>query len=650
MSFNAKLADLLKTDSRFLDEDGEIVVAAVQDCAWRLDDGLVSLLLNAPEMRAKFFREIEGHWIFDAQMLVQYISRKNFLDNSYTRFRNRIGLTAGGKYFSELGDVALAWPYKDCVLEGGQTGEEKGRREIFFNEILAEDEITRLLSPKAMTDFVRHTALGKAAAKKFARDKNGVLCENLIINGNNLLALHTIRAQFYGRIKMVYIDPPYNTGGDANIFTYNNNFNHSAWLVFMKNRLEVARELLTEDGFIAIAIDHTELFYLGALADEIFGRENRLGVVSVVIKPEGRQFAKFFSVSNEYMLVYAKSASSANFQRVVLTPEKDAEFNIEDEKGKYKLRRYINYNKVEISGRHVSPSSWYPFYVSPDLSRVSLEKRADYLEIWPVDKGVEKTWQTKKDKAMSRLNDGDIVCAKNAKDEPEIYYKDRPGQRYLTHWNGSRHNTTRNGTRLLNGMMEDKTVSYPKSIYTVLDTLKIMTDKDDIILDFFAGSGTTAHAVLELNKEDGGDRKFILVEQLREHVDICKERTQKVMAKNAIKDSFVYCELMKYNQIFMDEIRAAESGGELLEIWRKMSEHSFLKWYVNGESPDDAAADFAALGGEDDGLKKQKRLLAEMLDKNQLYVNLSEMEDAQFNVSDDDKRLNRDFQGDAADE
>jgi adenine-specific DNA-methyltransferase len=143
MSFHFKLIDLLKTDPRFVDDEGELVLAAVQDCAWKIDRDLVKLLLSDKEIKAKFFDEIEGdalsasqskgHWIFDLNTFLEYISQKNFLDNSYTRFRNRIGLTIGGKYLRERGEVALVWAYKDTVLEGGQTKEEEKRKEIFFN-------------------------------------------------------------------------------------------------------------------------------------------------------------------------------------------------------------------------------------------------------------------------------------------------------------------------------------------------------------------------------------------------------------------------------------------------------------------------------------------------------------------------------------
>ena len=649
MTAEKRLIGLLKREPRFVDADGELVVAAVRDCAWNSDPELVRLLLSDGATKSQFFTKIGGHWVFNAPQFVNYIAKKNFLDNSHTRFRNRIGLTtADGRYLAATGEVSLAWPYKDCVLEGGQTKEQEKRREIFFNEVLAEDEINRLLSPKVLVNFARQTASGRGGTvKKFARDKEGVLRENMIIQGNNLLALRTISAQFRGRVKMIYIDPPYNTSnGKANIFTYNNSFNHSAWLVFMKNRLEVARELLTKDGFIAIAIDHAELFYLGVLADEIFGRDNRLGVVSVVVKPEGRQFAKFFSVSNEYMLVYAKNIAAASFQDVVLSPDAEAKFDQEDEEGKYKLRQYINYNKPEISGRNVNPSYWYPFYASLDLTRLSLKKEPGYLEILPVDGEVEKSWQTKKGKAQERLDAGLLVCCKNPQGKPEIFLKVPPGQRFVTHWIDTRYNTTQHGTLMLNGLLGKNGFPYPKSLYTVLDALKIMTDKNDIVLDFFAGSGTTAHAVLELNKEDGGDRKFILVEQLEKHADICRQRVQKVLAADNSKESFVCCELAPYNESFMKKIQAAKSSESLLKIWREMAENSFLNWYVNHSIPTEAESDFVAVGKEQ-GLDAQKRLLCCLLDKNQLYVNLSEMDDSRYNIGEADKRLNRLFQEDS---
>lgn len=189
-NFHDKLIALLKTDSRFVDSEDELVKAAVIDRAQKINHDLVKLLVGDADIKAKFFEEIEGHWIFNVNTFIDYISDKNFLANSYTRFRNKIGLDIDGKFLRERGDVSLVWPYKDCVLEGGQTKEEEKREEIFFNEILAQDEIDRLFDPKVLTNWKHHTVNGSQKIEEIRRDESGTIRENIIIKGNNLLALH----------------------------------------------------------------------------------------------------------------------------------------------------------------------------------------------------------------------------------------------------------------------------------------------------------------------------------------------------------------------------------------------------------------------------------------------------------------------------
>ena len=309
-NFNQKLINLLKTDPRFVDEEGELVREAVVHWAWQIDHDLVRLLLGAPELKAKFFDEIEGHWIFNYNTFIEYISDKNFLDDSYTRFRNRIGLTVDDKFLRERGEVALAWPYKDCVLEGGQTKEEEKRKEIFFNEVLAHDEINRLFDPKVLTDWKRYTGDGEQKVIELKRDENGTIRDNLIIKGNNLLALHTLKTQFRGQVKLIYIDPPYNTGNDS--FGYNDSFNHSTWLTFMRNRLEVARELLKDDGIIFIHIDDQEMHYLKLVADDIFGRDNFIATVPRKTRSGRSNVPHNLSQDFDWMLMYTKGASKTD--------------------------------------------------------------------------------------------------------------------------------------------------------------------------------------------------------------------------------------------------------------------------------------------------------------------------------------------------
>jgi len=325
--FNEKLIEILKTDSRFVDDEGELVKAAVIDRAWKIDRDLVKLMLGDSDIKGKFFDEIEKHWIFNINTFIEYVSDKNFLANSYTRFRNKIGLNIGGKFLRERGEVSLVWPYKDCVLEGGQTREEEKRKEIFFNEILAQDEIDRLFDPKVLTNWKRYTVDGEQKVAEIKRDENGTIRENLIIKGNNLMALHTLKKQFRSKVKLIYIDPPYNTGSDS--FGYNDNFNHSSWLTFMKNRLEVAREIMTKEGTIAISIDQNEIAYLLNLLDEIFGKENRKNIIT--IKRGSVTGAKVINPGvvniSEFVIIYSRDFRYWNPNRVYMPKERDVRYN-----------------------------------------------------------------------------------------------------------------------------------------------------------------------------------------------------------------------------------------------------------------------------------------------------------------------------------
>ena len=381
---------LLEKDERLVGKEGNLLKNKIIELGLKLDKNFIKLLLSDKKMKEIFFVDIDGTVIFNKDKFIQFISNKQFLPDSYTAFKNKIGLTVEGEYLREKKEVVLSWPYKDCILEGGMTKEDQKRDEIFWNEILAPDEISRLFDPKVFTQGKRidktgeHPLLSLRGAEQrsnpiFKTDENGDIKDNLIIKGNNLLALQSLKKRFAGKVKLIYIDPPYNTGGSQETFTYNNAFNHSTWMTFIKNRLEVAKEFLIEDGFIVIAIDHNELFYLGSLADEIFGRDNRIGIISVLSNPMGRQYAKFFSTTNDYMLVYAKDETRAKFNNVVISWERAEAFNLEDEKGKYKLNPFLHDHKKGL--RKLKPDNWYPIYVSKDGKDISLKKKEGYLEL-----------------------------------------------------------------------------------------------------------------------------------------------------------------------------------------------------------------------------------------------------------------------------
>ena len=645
-NFNEKLIALLKTNTDFIDESGELLPAAVKDHAWQLDHNLIRLLLTDPEIKTTFFDEIDGHWVFNYNTFIDYITTKNFFANSYTKYSNKIGLNIDEKFLRERGEVSLVWPFKDCVLEGGQTKEEEKRKEIFFNEILAQDEINRMFDPKVLTNWKRHTSVGVQDVTDIQRDNDGIIRENLIIKGNNLIALHTLKQQFRGQVKLIYIDPPYNTGGEANIFTYNNTFNHSSWLTFMKNRLDVAKQFLRDDGFIAISIDNYELLYLGTLADEVFGRENRISVLTIVHHPAGKTNNNFFATTNEFMVVYAKNKELANINFFEMSKETKKTYKEKDEISRYKLENLMRTGETRNARRKDRPKQFYPIYVSQDLKHISLKKENNYREVLPKKDGVEWVWSNSPSTLQEKIDNKEIIAKKHKDGHIQIFFKrridDYPGERPKTTWTDKKYNATQHGTRLLEKILGKKSFSYPKSLHTIVDIVKITTDPGDIVLDFFAGSGTTGHAILELNKQDSGNRQFILVEQLEEHIAVCKERIEKVVAQEKIlSENFVSCELMQYNQTYINNIQAAQSSEELVALWKDIAENSFLNWYVNEQMPQEAVKDFIAI----DDVEKQKHLLAELLDKNQLYVNLSEIADVDFGVSEEDRALNGAFYG-----
>ncbi len=261
--------------------------------------------------------------------------------------------------------------------------------------------------------------------------------------------------------------------------------------------------------------------------------------------------------------------------------------------------------------------------------------------VYPIDKNmVERKWRYARQSVDEVKH---LLRAKKTKTGYEIEIGKDFGV-YRTVWEDSRYDANIYGTQIVKSLVPDCAFDFPKSLWNVFDCLYavVANDKNAIVLDFFAGSGTTAHAVLELNK-DGGNRQFILCEQMEYVETVTRERVRSVIEQGG--GDFIYCELLKYNEAFMERIQAAKSSKELLKIWQDMAEGSFLNWYVNPKMPDEAVKDFESLGQEPNGLEKQKHLLSELLDKNQLYVNLSEIEDAQFKVNNEDKVLNQSFYG-----
>lgn len=652
MKLYTTLEQQLKKEPNFVTDNGELKKWVVLNKAQNFDEELIALLLQEPTLKEKFFKEIAGVTVFNQNLFVQFLEQKNYLNDSYTQYKNKVGLTIDGKYLNQRNEVALVWPFKDCILEGGQSREEDKREEIFFNEILAQDEITQLLEPKVLTNAKRIDKDGEKPLDQFNRDadfnrKRGLpedtITDNLIIKGNNLLALHSLKKEFAGKVKLIYIDPPYNTSGAANTFTYNNTFNHSTWLTFMKNRLDISKRLLKSDGVIMVAIDHFELFYLGALLDEIFDRENRMGVIAVVHNPGGRQDDKFFPTAHENMLVYARDIRKAEIFTLGNSDEKIAQFKLKDKFGLYKLR---GFRRSGSNSRRIDrPALFYPIYYNKQNDSLSVERKdADDIELLPIDEqGVERCWRWGQKTFQDKLEK--YIEVKETKNGFELYTKEREsdyqGEKAKTIWNKSYY-TGQTGTNELKIAFGNKVFSYPKSPFLIRDILQISTKENDIVLDFFGGSGTTAAVAKEMS------RQFLTIEQMGYAEPVIKERLSKVVQgqKSGISDSvnwqgggsFIYLELKKYNQAFIEQIEAAKDTETLLQIWEQMKAKSFLNYNVDIKKQEEHIEEFKTLT-----LKEQKQHLCEILDKNQLYVNLSSLEDADFACSDDEKRLNRDF-------
>lgn len=268
------LEGALRMEDQFCAADGQLIKNSIVEAALSLQPNLIRLLLANEELAACFFTDVEGVKVFDKVKFQRFVMNKSFLADSYTSYKNKIGLTdEDGRFVSESREIVLSWPYKDCMLEGGQTKEDARRDEIFWSEILAPDAINRLTEPKAFTGFKRFDKDGERNIEHL------LPTDNLIIKGNNLLSLYSLRKIFSNRVKLIFIDPPYNTGNDS--FGYNDSFKRSTWLTFMKNRLEVAKEILKEGGSIFIECDKNEVFYLKVLCDTVFGNDNFVSDIAV---------------------------------------------------------------------------------------------------------------------------------------------------------------------------------------------------------------------------------------------------------------------------------------------------------------------------------------------------------------------------------
>ena len=361
---------------------------------------------------------------------------------------------------------------------------------------------------------------------------------NLLIEGDNYHALSVLNYTHKGKINVIYADPPYNTGNKS--WKYNNDyvekedsFRHSKWISYIHKRVLLARNLLTDDGILIFAIDDYEIHTLRLLLDEVMGEDNRLGTIAVVHNPRGRNDDKFFATQHEYMLIYAKDKVKAKISDFDLTVADKKQYTKSDDISPYAETSFMRTGNN--SNRHERPKLFYPIFYDEKTKKLSLECTESTIEILPVNQaGEEKTWRWGKE-TFSRLCDTDLFV-KTVKGSLRIYKKRRLteniGKKPKTLWYHPRYDASTQGIMLLQDIFgRGNHFNYPKSILLMEDILNITSKKDSLILDFFAGSGTTGHAVLKLNKGDGGNRKFILCTNNENKIceEVTYERIKKVI-------------------------------------------------------------------------------------------------------------------------
>lgn len=669
MTLFEELKSVLKQDNRFFSDDG-LLKNKIVELALKLDKDLIKLLLSNNKIKEHFFTEVEGVYVFDKEKFMKFVDNKEFLPDSYTAFKNKIGLAnEEGKYLAKSKEVVLVWPYKDCILEGGQEKPDEKRKEIFHNVILAPDEIDRLLEPKVFTNFKRIDRDGEHPLDGFRRDpeinkKRGLpedtITDNLIIKGNNLLVLHSILKEFRGKVKLIYIDPPYNTGNDE--FKYNDNFNHSTWLTFMKNRLEVARELLSEDGVIFVHIDNRELAYLKILMDEIFGRDNFLSMITLKAKAGGGvgQESYIFDIC-EYILLYAKDRAKARNN----LPFVEVEFgdnvrgiynkilnNFGSEKhikdidggnvGKIKVFEHKEFSISVLNRSERTDENYYKYFER--IFRTTNPQGGLMQRVMPQlpNRGlVSIEYKPTKGKSAGEIYryyflDGSLIVW--LKDSAIKNEEEKTVSKLVKNDNLWTENLHQGIAK--EGYVELKAGKKPEKLLRRI--IYMSTEPGDLVLDFFLGSGTTCAVAHKMG------RQYIGVEQL-----CYGENSALVRLKNVINGDqtgisksvnwqgggdFVFMELKELNEDFIHKIQKAKDSNELLKIWEEMKQHAFLSYRVYPLLFDENIEVFKELSAEE-----QKKLLIEILDYNDLYVNYSEIDDAIYNVSEVDKKLNKDF-------
>ena len=618
-------------------------INVIKDCAERGDIKLLAPLLNNPSVKKAFFTPVLDSFVFNTARFKEFLEYSSAC-NSYSKYLGqKIGLYMGDIPLIDWSEVVLNFPFKDCILEGGQrkedgldtyfeydekeqryTEKKSKRREVFYNEVLARDEIDSLFSPKAFCNAKRYESGKSSLCKKLNRDaelnkKRGLsedtITDNLIIKGNNLLALHSLKEEFTGKVKLIYIDPPYNTGNDS--FAYNDNFNHSSWLTFMKNRLEIARELLKEDGAIFVQCDDNEQAYLKLLMDDVFGRENFISTIVWKRKRGRDNSARWFSKAHEYFLVFAKQKSILNFNLIELDEETKLQYKNPDNDKRGKWRMLACWARGTQGGVQYDFTTKEGYFFS------------------------ERLWLFSKEN-LKKLDQEDKLVIRGNNIYRKLFINEHKGQVLESIWTDA--SNAANAADEIKNLFGSIVFSTPKPEPFMQRIIKLSTSESDIVLDYHLGSGTTAAVAHKMN------RQYIGVEQM-DYIDtVTVERLKKVIEgeQGGISKlenwhgggSFVYMELAEKNEQAVRLISACKNGEELISIFDKLCSKYFLHYNVRiKEFCEEVKTDrFQSLP-----LKEQKEMFCRMLDLNQLYINADDREDNNSGLSTDDIAITEDF-------
>ena len=615
---------LEKFDSKYM-LNGRIKKSKVIEDLDRYDHDLIEALLSDKLIHDSYTEKLANVEVFKVNQFIEMLEFKKYWEDSYTKYSNKIGLTAGGKFIDESTDVVLDFPFKDTVLKAGMNKEDLENSndvdEPFLNEVIAKPEIDELFEPKILVNARKYDNSNRRGVQISSISDD----DNLVIKGNNLIALHSLKKRYAGKVKLIYLDPPYNTTKD---FEYNDRFTHATWLTFMKSRLEIAWDLLAEDGTIWISIDDNESHYLKVLADSVFGRENFLNEIIWQRAYAPVNLKKTFSRSHDYIQVYAKNNSSnKELNRLPRSAEANSRYKNPDndprgpwKSGDLSVGPAVQSNIYEIttpSGRKVLP---------PD----------------------GRSWLYSEDRFKKMNDDNRIWFGKDGNNVPSIkrFLSEVSGVVAQTLWTYQEVGHNQDAKKEIKALFEGQALfGTPKPEKLLQRILTLGSNKNDLVLDFFMGSATTQAVAMKMG------RRFIGIEQMEYINTVSVPRLQKVIEGEQggiSKDtnwqgggSFVYAELMEKNQGYLKDLQISENIQELMEVYSRMKENADIDFRLDLEKFEEEINNF-------NSLDERRRELIRILDKNQLYYNYANIDDENVRdlISNNDYKFNKSFYSD----